>query len=160
MCPSTDCFLFLLFYYVYKCEVSSRFKKNSILGAFLDNSVIFAAHEDTVDAFDSYKRDGPEDGLHINYDENKTIVFLGKCEDDAETQQRITVYYIRGSPLANIKIHPDNGRSEEDYGYIHLGVPVGSKMYQLKHLNSLVDKFIEACKCDEIVEEAQSKWVY
>jgi hypothetical protein len=135
-------------------------KENSIFGAFLDDSVISAAHQDTVEAFDSYKKDGPEYGLHINCDENKTVVLLGKCEDDAETQRRITAYSARGIPLANIKMHPDNGGPEEDYGYIHLGVPVGSETYQLNHLNSLVDKFIEACECDEIVEEAQSKWVY
>jgi hypothetical protein len=77
------------------------------------------------------------------------VVLLGKCEDDAETQWRIATYFDRGIPLANIKMHPDNGGSEEDYGYIHLGVPVGSeRRYQLNHLNYLVDKFIEICECE------------
>jgi hypothetical protein len=47
--------------------------------------VISAIDEDTVDAFNSYKRDGPEYGLHINCGENKTVVLLGKCVDDTET---------------------------------------------------------------------------
>jgi hypothetical protein len=136
-------------------------KENSIFGAFSDDSVISAAHEDTVDVFDSYKKDGPEHGMHINCGENKTAVLLAKCEDDAETQRRIATYSARGIPLTNIKIHPyNNGGSEKDYGYIHLGVPVGSKTYQLNHLNFFVDEFIETCECNEIMEETQSRWVY
>jgi hypothetical protein len=125
-------------------------KDNSIFGVFFDDSAISAAHKDTVDAFDSYKSDGPENGLHINYGKNKTVVLLGKCEDDAETYHRITAYSVCGIPFINIKIHPDNGGSEAQYGYINLGVPVGYK-YQLNYLNSLVDQFIETSKCDEIV---------
>jgi hypothetical protein len=59
-------------------------------------------------------------------------------------------------PLINIKIHLENGGPEEDYGYIHLGVPVGSETYQLNHLDSLVDKFTKACECDEIGKHNQS----
>jgi hypothetical protein len=103
-------------------------KENSIFGAFLDDSAISAAHQDTVDAFDSYKKDGPEHGLHINCGANKTVVLLGKCEDEAETQRRIAAYSARDIPLTNIKMHPDNGGPEEDCGYIHLGVPVGSEI--------------------------------
>ena len=135
-------------------------KENAIFGAFLDDSVISAAHKDTIEAFDIFKTDGPKHGLEINYGPNKTVVLLGKCANDAEVQQRIAAYCVRGIPLSNIKIHPDNGGADEDYGYIHLGVPVGSKVYQQQHLHLLVEKFIEVCECDDIVEEAQSKWVY
>jgi hypothetical protein len=106
-----------------------------------------------------YCEDGPKNGLHINYDENTTFVFLGKCKDDAETQRCIATYFDRVIYLTNIKVRPENGGSEQDYSNIHLRVLVGSKMYQLSHLNSLVDKFIETWKCDEILEEAQSKLV-
>ena len=135
-------------------------KEDSQFGAFLDDSVISAAHDDTVEALNIFKRLGPQHGLHLNYGENKTVVLLGKCEDDAEVQQRIAAYAAREIPLTNIKIHPDNNGVEKEYGYIHLGVPVGSEIFKHDHLHSLVDKFIETCECDEIVEEAQSKWVY
>ena len=135
-------------------------KENALFGAYLDDSVISAAHEDTVTAFQMYQRDGPKHGLEINYGPNKTVVLLGKCANAEETQQRITAYVECGIPLANIKVHPDNNGETQDYGYIHLGVPVGSKEYQRDHLHSLVDKFIEVGKCDEVVEEAQAKWVY
>jgi hypothetical protein len=103
-------------------------KENSILSAFLDDSAISAAHKVTVDAFDSYKRDGPQNGLNIDYDENRTVVLLGNCEDDAESQRHIATYFDRGIPLTNIKVHQDNGGPKEDDSYIYLGAPVGSKI--------------------------------
>jgi len=135
-------------------------KENALFGAYLDDSVISAAHADTVEAFQMYQRDGPKHGLEINYGPSKTVVLLGKCVDDEETQQHIASYIACGIPMSNIKIHPANGGPVLEYGYIHLGVPVGSKEYQHNHLHRLVDKFIAAGKCDEIVQESQAKWVY
>jgi len=135
-------------------------KENAVFGAFLDDSAISAAHEDTVAAFKLYQAEGPKHGLEINYGPNKTVVLLGKCADVEECQQRIIAYVECGVPASNIKVHPDNGGHPLDYGYIHLGVPVGSKEYQHEHLHSLVDKFIDVGKCDEVVKEAQAKWVY
>ena len=135
-------------------------KDNSIFGAFLDDSVISASHDDAVQAFDILKEGGEGHGLHINYGENKTVVLLGKCVDEEEVRQRVVAYRNREFPLENIKIHPDNGGVATDYGYIHLGIPVGSEIYKHDHLHSIVDKFIETCECDEIVEESQSKWIY
>ena len=135
-------------------------KENSLFGAFQDDSVISAAHDDTIKAFDMFKKLGPKHGLHLNYSENKTVVLLGKCADETDTQRRIANYAALDIPPPQHQIHPDNGGDEEQYGYIHLGVPVGSETYKHDHLHSLVDNFIVTCQCDEIVEEAQSKWVY
>jgi hypothetical protein len=135
-------------------------KENAFFGAFLDDSVISAAHEDAITGFDIFRADGPKHGLDINYAPNKTVVLLGRCDNEEEMRRRILAYTERGIPLTNIKVHPDNGGAEEDYGYVHLGVPVGSKLYQHDHLHSLVDKFISSCECDNIVDSAQEKWVY
>jgi hypothetical protein len=107
-----------------------------------------------------FKADGPKNGLEINYGPNKTVVLLGKCKDDEETTQRIAAYVDQGIPLTNIKIHPENGGPPMDYGYIHLGIPVGSAQYKHEHLHALVDQFITDGQCDEIVQDAQTKWVY
>ena len=133
---------------------------NSLFGAYLDDSVISAPHENTITAFSMFKADGPKHGLEINYGTNKTVVLLGKCKDDEETAQRIAAYVEQGIPLTNIKVHPENGGPTADYGYIHLGVPVGSIQYKYEHLHSLVDQFITDGQCDEIVKDAQAKWVY
>jgi hypothetical protein len=133
---------------------------NSLFGAYLDDSVISAPHRNTITAFSMFKADGPKNGLEINYGPNKTVVLLGKCKDDEETTQRIAAYVDQGIPLTNIKIHPENGGPPMDYGYIHLGIPVGSAQYKHEHLHALVDQFITDGQCDEIVQDAQTKWVY
>jgi hypothetical protein len=137
-----------------------KLKDNALFGAYLDDCVISAAHSDTIESFNIFQNDGPQHGMEINYGINKTVVLLGKCVDEADKQQRIAAYREAGLPLDNIKIHPDNGGPPEDYGYIHLGVPQGSTTFQFTHLHDLVNKFITAGNCDEIVEEAQEKWVY
>ena len=86
----------------------------------------------------------------VQKSENKTVVLLEKCADETDTQRRIANYVALDIPLHNIKIHPDNGGDEKQYGYIHLGVPVGSETYKHDHLHSLVDNFIVTCQCDEV----------
>jgi hypothetical protein len=136
-------------------------KDNGLFGGYLDDCSISAAHEDATTAFRMFQTDGPKHGLEINYGPNKTVVLLGKCTDLEETQQRIATWVGMGIPLlSNIKIHPENDGPTEDYGYIHLGVPIGSNEYQHQHLHNLVDKYIEGCKCDEVVQNVQAKWVY
>ena len=98
--------------------------------------------------------------MEINYGKNKTVVLLGKCANEEDKEQRIAAYTAKGLPLSNIKIHPDNGGQPEEYGYIHLGVPVGSTDFQFQHLHQLVTKFIATGECDEAVDEAHEKWVY
>ena len=133
---------------------------NSVFGAFLDDFGISSKHEKTVEALLKCQQYGPELGLEINYEPNKTVVLLGKCDSPTETQTRMNAYIDLGLPMENIKVHPDNEGPTLDYGYVHLGIPQGSVAYQEKHLQIIIDKFIESGKCDEQVEEIQAKWVY
>ena len=135
-------------------------KDNAIFGGYLDDSVISAAFADAVEAFKMYQRDGPTYGMDINYALDKTVVLLGRCGDLVELQHRIDTYKNLGIPCTNIKIHPEDGGEPREYGYIHLGIPVGHKEYQAQHLNQLFYKFVERGECDNDVEEAQNKWVF
>ena len=63
-------------------------------------------------------------------------------------------------PRANIKIHPDNGGDPLLYGYVYLGIPIGSDEYKKLHLRKLIDEYIDDCKCDTNVKSPQEKWVY
>ena len=46
-------------------------------------------------------------------------------------------------------IHPDNGGDPLLYGYMYLGIPVGSDEYKKRQLRILLDDFIQLCACDE-----------
>ena len=61
---------------------------------------------------------------------------------------------------ANIKIHPDNGGNDESFGYIHLGIPVGSDSFCKNELSRLVNQYILSAECDKEVDSLQQKWVY
>ena len=62
---------------------------------------------------------------------------------------------------ANIKIHPDNGGNDESFGYIHLGIPVGSDSFCKNELSRrLVNQYLLSAECDKEVDSLQQKWVY
>ena len=63
-------------------------------------------------------------------------------------------------PEANIMIHPDNGGDPLLYGYMYLGIPVGSDEYKKRQLRILLDDFIQLCACDQSVSSPQERWVY
>ena len=107
-----------------------------------------------------YEQAGRACGLHVNFAANKTVVLLGKC-DQAELQGKIALYTETCNiPEANIMIHPDNGGDPLLYGYMYLGIPVGSDEYKKRQLRILLDDFIQLCACDESVSSPQERWVY
>ena len=135
-------------------------KENSLFGAFSDDSMIGAAHEDALLAFDTFKREAEAIRLKVNFNPNKTVVMIGRCGSQDELERRRQAYQERGFPDSNILIHPDDGGDPLLYGYKHLGVPVGSREYCSSALDALVEKFVKVCSCDEEVEHVQQKWVY
>ena len=137
-----------------------RGKENSLFGAFSDDSMIGAAHEDALLAFDTFKREAEAIRLKINFNPNKTVVMIGRCGSQAELDRRCQAYRERGFPESNILIHPDNGGDALRYGYKHLGVPVGTREYCSAALDALVENFVTVCSCDDEVDSAQQKWVY
>ena len=46
-----------------------------------------------------------------------------------------------GFPAENIKVHPDNEGEANEFGYIDLGIPVGSKEFCTVKLDQLIEKF-------------------
>ena len=135
-------------------------KDNSFFAAFSDDSFLSANHVDSVEAFKLFINKGPSCGLHVNFKPGKTVVLLGTCNSQVEVQQRINAYTDIGFPINNIKIHPSNGGAEEEYGYIHLGVPQGSEAFQKQQFSKIVDEFKITCSYDDIVDEAQHKWIF
>ena len=136
-------------------------KENAYFGAYSDDSHIGAKYEDAVSSF-SYLQENIKDyDLRLNLGPNKTTVLIGKCASNEELQERVTTYrdVLHVDP-ANIKIHPDNGGSEESYGYIHLGIPVGSDTFCTNALSCLVNQYIQSAECDNEIESLQQKWVY
>ena len=103
-----------------------------------------------MQAFDAYLQAGQECGLKVNFARNKTEVLLGKCVDQAEMERRISNYHETNDiPRENIKIHPDNGGDPLLYGYVYLGIPVGSEQFRRHQLRTLIDDFIQLCECDD-----------
>ena len=136
-------------------------KENSIFGAYSDDSFIGAKHEDAVNSFNWLQNNVADYDLRLNLGPNKTTVLIGKCENNEELQQRIATYRdtLHLDP-ANIKIHPDNGGLNESYGYIHLGIPVGSDSFCRNELSRLVNQYIQSAECDNEIDNLQQKWVY
>ena len=60
-----------------------RGKENALFGAFSDDSMIGAAHEDALLAFDTFKREAEAIRLKINFNPNKTVVMIGRCGSQA-----------------------------------------------------------------------------
>ena len=88
-------------------------------------------------------------------------MLLGKCADQAEMERRISNYHeTNGIPRENIRIHPDNGGDPLAYGYVYLGIPVGSEQFRRHQLRALIDAFIQLCECDVSVSSPQERWVY
>ena len=88
-------------------------------------------------------------------------MLLGECCNHAEVERRISEYEtVAGIPRANIRIHPNNGGDPLVYGYVHLGIPVGSDEFQRQQLRALVNDFIALCECDSSVKSPQERWVY
>ena len=113
-------------------------KSNSFFGAYSDDSMIGAKHDDAVEAFDELKNGLASVGLKINFNPHKTVVLLGKCQSDEEAMRKAQSYRERGFPEENIKVHPFNGGAAKDYGYIHLGIPVGDTQYCRMELEKLL----------------------
>ena len=133
---------------------------DSFFGAYSDDSAISSNTEGCCEAFLMYEQAGRACGLHVNFAANKTVVLLGKC-DQAELQGKIALYTETCNiPEANIMIHPDNGGDPLLYGYMYLGIPVGSDEYKKRQLRILLDDFIQLCACDESVSSPQERWVY
>ena len=135
-------------------------KSNSFFGAYSDDSMIGAKHDDAVEAFDELKNGLASVGLKINFNPHKAVVMLDKCQSDEEAMRKAQSYRERGFPEENIKVHPFNGGAAKDYGYIHLGIPVGDTQYCRMELEKLVQNFSSVCECDNIVKLAQQKWIY
>ena len=125
-----------------KVQKELRNKENSLFKAYSDDSFIGASHDDAVAAFKVFKEEAEaSNNLKINFGPNKTCVLLGRCDTKEEAQQRVRQYSSLGFPAENIKVHPDNEREVNEFGYIHLGIPVGSKEYCTVKLDQLIEKF-------------------
>ena len=133
-------------------------KENALFGAYSDDSLIAASHDDATLAFRTFTDNLNDFHLRLNY--MKTVVLLGKCSSNEEAQERAETYFAMGIPRDNIRIHPDNEGDKEKYGYKHLGVPIGSSEYCESKLVELINEFDESCNRDDIVQSAQQKWVY
>ena len=136
-------------------------KENSFFGAYSDDSLIGAKHEDAVASFTWLQENIAQFDLRLNLGPNKTTVLVGKCESEEEVQRRVNTYrdVLHVDP-ANIKLHPDNGGSVESYGYIHLGIPVGTDSFCRGELTRLVNQYIQETQCDNEVDSLHQKWVY
>ena len=156
MGPLTFAFATLSLYEEIKDNLAN--KGNAFFAAYSDDSFIGANHEDAVEAFEMFI--GLLDNYHLRLNFRKTVVMLGKCNDMEELQDRISCYINLGISMENIKLHPDNLGQNVEYGYTYLGVPVGSKEFCEKRLIELISDFEKSCKRDEIVSNAQQKWVY
>jgi hypothetical protein len=144
-----------------KVQNELKNKENSLFKAYSDDSFIGASHDNAVAAFKVFKEEAEtRNNLKINFGPNKTCVLLGRCDTQEETQQRVRQYLSLGFPAENIKVHPDNEGEANEFGYIHLGIPVGSKEFCTVKLDQLIEKFTSVCECDEEVESTQQKWVY
>jgi hypothetical protein len=74
--------------------------------------------------------------LHAHLNEDAAV--LGKC-DQAELQEKISLYTdMCKIPETNIMIHPDNGGDPLLYGYMYLGIPVGSDEYKKRQLRIIM----------------------
>ena len=133
---------------------------NSFFGAYSDDGCISAEHASALTALRTYLREGEQCGLHVNFALGKTEVLLGACESDEEVTRRIDGYEALGVPRENVRVHPVNGGDEATYGYIHLGVPVGSRTYQSNTLRRLVDDFAELSLLLRDLKNPQQEWVF
>lgn len=133
---------------------------NSFFGAYSDDGCISAEHASALTALETYLREGEKCGLHVNFARGKTEVLLGACESDEEVTRRIDGFEAMGVPRENVHVHPANGGDEAAYGYIHLGVPVGSRAYQSNTLRSLVDDFAELSTLLRDLKNPQQEWVF
>ena len=133
---------------------------DAFFGAYSDDAVISAAHDNATEAFEMYMLMGGPAGLHVNFSAGKTEVLLGRCGSLAEVNRRVRNYVDQGLPIDNIKIHPSDGGDADAYGYIHLGVPVGSEEYKANALRTLIDDFSTLASCVDDLKEPQEEWVF
>lgn len=133
---------------------------NSFFGAYSDDGAIHAPHDHAIAAFVEYITAGEECGLTVNLALNKTTVLLGRCRDDEEVEARIQSYIDAGVPRENIKVHPDNGASRSQYGYVHLGVPQGHDRFKRQKLAEVIEEWEKVSDCDKDVKSLQERWVY
>lgn len=137
-----------------------KHKQHSFFGAYSDDGLIAASHIDASEAFRVFQDDMASQNLALNFKKNKTVVLLGKCATQDECAAHVQTYIALGFPRSNIILHPSNGGALQDFGYIHLGVPVGAREYCSFQLSELVEKFISTSECDKDVTSVQQKWVY
>ena len=135
-------------------------KPNCFFKAYSDDSIIGASHEYSIEAFDALVEGLGNCGLKVNFKPHKTVVMIGKCANEEDLARRIQSYRERGFGAENIKIHPSNGGNKALYGYVHLGVPVGSIEFCRSALSDLIQKFRDTCKCDSQVTSVQQRWNY
>ena len=133
---------------------------NSFFGAYSDDACISAEHDLAITALRTYLEEGEQCGLHVNFASGKTEVLLGICESDEEVATRIRAYEELGVPRENVRLHPVNGGDEATYGYIHLGVPVGSYAYRYSTLQNLVEELAEAANVLRVLQNPQQEWVF
>ena len=70
-------------------------KENSFFGAYSDDSLIGAKHEDAVNSFSWLQDNIAEFDLRLNLGPNKTTVLFGKCESNEELQHvDIVIFYM------------------------------------------------------------------
>ena len=132
---------------------------NGFFGAFLDDGGLSAAHDYARRALATYLVEGAECGLNVNFALGKTEILLGVCNSAEEVERRIQGYGALNVPRENIRIHPQDGGDEETYGYVHLGVPVGSRAFQLRALSRMVDEFETLSRLLRELKNPQQEWV-
>ena len=133
--------------------------EDAFFGAYSDDGSMSAEHNALIRAFKVYLREGAQCGIHINFAPGKTEVLLGVCESMEEVERRINNFERLGIPRSNIKVHPVNGGDPATYGYIHLGVPVGSRLFKTNALRDLILDFRTMCHVVHEMRNPQDEWV-
>ena len=64
-------------------------KENAFFGAYSDDSMIGAAHDDALLAFDTFKREAEAIRLKVNFNRYKTVVMIGRCGFEVELDRRV-----------------------------------------------------------------------
>ena len=147
---------------VYKNVINDlRDVEDAFFGTYSDDGTITAPHDNAIEAFKIYETQGAECGLQINYAIGKTEVLLGYCTREEEVQERIAVYQNLGLPPENIHVHPGNNNDKrEDYGYVHLGIAVGTPEFKTKILEERISGLEKEAETLNLLKDPQQQWVF
>ena len=96
----------------------------------------------------------------MNYAVGKTEVLLGKCASETEAREKVLEYAKLGIPLANIHVHPGNNGHTDTYGYVHLGVAVGTKEFKEKIFKRHIEALVDEASTLELLKDPQQQWVF